>query len=151
MGFTRVTFVGGEPLLHPHCDALIHAAKRDFGLGTCLVRALVRPQADRCLTPARLSSEEGRAPVEAAARTCQAQRAAAGAPWVHAGHGVCGGGSQVTNGSLLTERRLRSLAGSLDVVAFSVDASEGWMHAELGRGLPHEVLGGGAAPVREGA
>lgn len=36
MGFTRITFVGGEPLLHPHIDHLIMHAKA-LGLNTCLV------------------------------------------------------------------------------------------------------------------
>lgn len=81
-GVSRITFVGGEPFLHPLLPALIKEAKAQ-GLVTMAI----------------------------------------------------------TNGSRLSPELLLELKGHLDWIGFSVDASNGAMHAELGRGLSSEVTG----------
>jgi radical S-adenosyl methionine domain-containing protein 2 len=50
--------------------------------------------------------------------------------------------SMVTNGSLLDAASLLRLAGSLDWLAFSVDASTDALHAAIGRGVRGEVARG---------
>ncbi len=88
LGFSRVTFVGGEPLLHPITDRLIREAKAR-GLDTCLVGGVsLWDTAAHCIW------------VEAALR----QKMQGG---VIGRVCLC---AQVTNGSLLTEARLRALA-----------------------------------------
>jgi radical S-adenosyl methionine domain-containing protein 2 len=49
--------------------------------------------------------------------------------------------SVVTNGSCLNASTLLRLAGHLDWIAFSVDASDDALHAAMGRGLPSELQG----------
>eukprot|EP00887_Chlorella_sp_A99_P004942 scaffold4.g4942.t1 len=85
-GASRISFVGGEPLLHPLIHRLIAAAKA-AGLST----------------------------------------------------------SMVTNGSLLDAAGLLRLAGTLDWLAFSVDASTDRLHAALGRGGRADLRAGRSA------
>ena len=52
--------------------------------------------------------------------------------------------SMVTNGSCLTPSALLRLAGRLDWLALSVDASSDELHTAIGRGVQGELAGGGA-------
>jgi MoaA/NifB/PqqE/SkfB family radical SAM enzyme len=49
LGFQRVTFAGGEPLLAPHIDELVQAAKHRFGLRTSIVTNGSLLSLDRCI------------------------------------------------------------------------------------------------------
>ncbi len=173
LGFSRVTFVGGEPLLHPNTDRLIHETKAR-GMDTCLV-GCTETHAHTLLHTQTHTDTHTRTWI---------------ACWGYM-EGVCCVlcvCAQVTNGSLLTVARLRALArefarethacdayayslgtdqsnanrpeacqclyvrkclcvcvcvsvlaASLDILAFSVDASSDALNALLGRGLRHEI------------
>lgn len=56
--------------------------------------------------------------------------------------------SMVTNASLLTPSALLRLAGSLDWLALSLDASSDALHAAVGRGVRGELAAGGSAHLR---